>query len=117
RICGGQKAPQAAIIGVADPICAGIERDLARAAVQSVIPISAERPVARGVYAADGHLIDDTEGKAARILDMAGLARLPGIHNWQNAAAAYATVYHAGVTAEAASAGLHSFPGLAHRQA
>jgi UDP-N-acetylmuramoylalanine--D-glutamate ligase len=116
RIFGGQRAPQAAIVGIDDPICAGIERDLARAAQQNVIPISAERPAAGGVYAVGGCLIDDTKGKATRILEMAGLARLPGIHNWQNATAAYAAVRHGGVAAEAASAGLHSFPGLAHRQ-
>jgi UDP-N-acetylmuramoylalanine--D-glutamate ligase len=116
RIFRGQKVPQAAIIGVDDPICAGIERDLAHAAEQIVIPISAERAVARGVYAVGGSLIDDTKGKATPILEMAGLARLPGIHNWQNAAAAYAAVRHVGVATEAAAAGLHSFPGLAHRQ-
>src|SRR6266446_9605001 len=116
RIFGGQRAPQAAIVGIDDPICAGIERELARAAQQNIIPISAERPAARGVYTAGGCLIDDTKGNATRILEMAGLARLPGIHNWQNAAAAYAAVHHAGVATEAASAGLHSFPGLAHRQ-
>jgi UDP-N-acetylmuramoylalanine--D-glutamate ligase len=116
RIFRGQKAPHAAIIGVDDPICAGIERGLAQAAEQIVIPISAERAVARGAYAAGGSLIDDTNGKATPILEMAGLARLPGVHNWQNAAAAYAAVRHVGVATEAATAGLHSFPGLAHRQ-
>jgi len=116
RIFSGQRAPQAAIVGIDDPICAGIERDLAQAAQQNVVPISAERPAAGGVYAAGGCLIDDTKGKATRILEMAGLARLPGIHNWQNAAAAYAAVHHGGVATETASAGLHSFPGLAHRQ-
>jgi UDP-N-acetylmuramoylalanine--D-glutamate ligase len=116
RIFRGQKVPQAAIVGVDDPICAGIEHGLAQAAEQTVIPISAERAVARGVYAAGGTLIDDTDGKAIPILEMAGLARLPGIHNWQNAAAAYAAVRHVDISAEAATAGLHSFPGLAHRQ-
>jgi UDP-N-acetylmuramoylalanine--D-glutamate ligase len=116
RIFCGQTAPQAAIVGVDDPICAGIERDLARAAEQIVIPISAEHAVARGVYAAGGNLIDDIKGKASPIVEMAGLARLPGIHNWQNAAAAFAAVRHVGVAIEAATAGLRSFPGLAHRQ-
>jgi UDP-N-acetylmuramoylalanine--D-glutamate ligase len=47
---------------------------------------------------------------------MAGLARLPGVHNWQNVAASYAAVRHAGVAPEIATAGIASFPGLAHRQ-
>jgi UDP-N-acetylmuramoylalanine--D-glutamate ligase len=116
RIFRGQKAPQAAIVGVDDAICGGIEHDLAQAAGQIVIPISAERAVARGVYAAGGRLIDDTNGAAIPILEMAGLARLPGIHNWQNVAAAYAAVRHVGIATEATASGLHSFPGLAHRQ-
>ncbi len=38
-----QTKPRAAVIGVDDPICAGIHRDLERAAEQIVIPVSAER--------------------------------------------------------------------------
>ncbi|MGS9097319.1 UDP-N-acetylmuramoyl-L-alanine--D-glutamate ligase, partial [Salmonella enterica subsp. enterica serovar Infantis] len=40
---------------------------------------------------------------------------LPGRHNWQNAAAAYAAARALGVSVEDAAAGLMSFPGLAHR--
>src|SRR5260370_734882 len=75
RIFGGQRAPQAAIVGIDDPICAGIERDLARAAHQNIIPISAGRPPASGDYAAGGCLIDDTKGNATRILATARVAR------------------------------------------
>src|SRR5208282_2415723 len=40
---------------------------------------------------------------------------LPGRHNWQNAAAAYAAARALGVTPEDAAQGLMTFPGLAHR--
>jgi UDP-N-acetylmuramoylalanine--D-glutamate ligase len=116
RIFRQQSAEDAAVIGVDDAICAGIRGDLARDGAQTIIPISAAGPVAGGVYAAGDRLVDDTAGTATPILEMAGLARLPGLHNRQNAAAAYAAVRHVGVASEVAAAALHSFPGLAHRQ-
>jgi UDP-N-acetylmuramoylalanine--D-glutamate ligase len=112
----GQRKPQTAIVGVDDEISAAIQRDLASAGAQAVLPISAERAVGGGVYAAGGWLVDDMDGKAAPIVEMAGLARLPGTHNWQNAAAAYAATRHVGVPREVVTQSLHSFPGLAHRQ-
>lgn len=116
RIFLGQTTASAAIVGVDDAICAGIEGELARAARQRVIPISAERTAAGGIYVADGRLVDDMAGTAAPVVEMAGLARLPGTHNWQNAAAAYAAIRQFGVARADAAASLHSFPGLAHRQ-
>jgi len=111
-----QTAPRVAIIGVDDAISAAIHRDLAASGEQVVVPISAERAVSGGVYAAGGWLVDDMAGDAAPVVEMAGLARLPGTHNWQNAAAAYAAIRHIGVSREVAAASLQSFPGLAHRQ-
>jgi UDP-N-acetylmuramoylalanine--D-glutamate ligase len=113
----GQHKPQAAIVGVDDEISAGIERDLASSGARIVVPISAERAVGGGVYAADGWLVDDMGGGGAvPVVEMAGLARLPGTHNWQNAAAAYAATRHVGVARETVTQALHAFPGLAHRQ-
>jgi UDP-N-acetylmuramoylalanine--D-glutamate ligase len=106
----------AAIVGVDDAISATIRDELAAASPQSVVPVSAERAVSGGVYAAGGWLIDDMERAAVPVVEMAGLARLPGTHNWQNAAAAYAATRHVGVAREVVTQSLHSFPGLAHRQ-
>jgi UDP-N-acetylmuramoylalanine--D-glutamate ligase len=80
------------------------------------VPISAEREAPGGVYVAGGRLVDDTEGAAHPLLETAGLARLPGAHNAQNLAAAYAAVRQLGVPPRRAAAGIASFPGLAHRQ-
>jgi UDP-N-acetylmuramoylalanine--D-glutamate ligase len=80
------------------------------------VPISAQSVARGGVYAADGWLVDDVAGEAAPVVEMAGLARLPGTHNRQNAAAAFAAVRQVGVSREVAAAALQSFPGLAHRQ-
>jgi UDP-N-acetylmuramoylalanine--D-glutamate ligase len=111
-----QTAPRAAIIGIDDAICAAIHHDLAAAGEQIVVPISAQRAIRGGVYIADGWLVDDMAGEAMPVVEMARLARLPGTHNWQNAAAAYAAVHHVGLAREVAATSLGSFPGLAHRQ-
>ena len=59
----------------------------------------------------DGWLTVD--GKS--VADLSEARSLPGRHNWQNAAFAYAASTALGVSHEQAVAGLMSFPGLAHR--
>ena len=51
-----------------------------------------------------------------RLGQLGAVATLPGRHNWQNAAAAYAAAKHAGVQPHAIFASLQSYPGLVHRQ-
>jgi UDP-N-acetylmuramoylalanine--D-glutamate ligase len=115
RIFAGQSARQAAIIGVDDELCRGIAAKLA-AAGRRIVPISAERAVAGGVYLAGNALIDDMDGTKRRALDLAEAPRLPGRHNGQNAAAAFAAARCLGVEASTVVNGIKSFPGLAHRQ-
>ncbi len=50
-----------------------------------------------------------------RGFDLSGIGSLRGSHNRQNAAAAIAAVQTLGMTDDAISKGLRSFPGLAHR--
>ncbi|WP_448191179.1 UDP-N-acetylmuramoyl-L-alanine--D-glutamate ligase [Azospirillum sp. sgz301742] len=111
-----QTKPRTAIVGVDDAICRTICEDLQAVGDQTVWPISAEGRAAGGVYAEDGWLIDDTQGKAERVADLAGFPTLLGKHNWQNAAAAFAACKSAGVPVPAIVAAMATFPGLAHRQ-
>jgi UDP-N-acetylmuramoylalanine--D-glutamate ligase len=64
-------------------------------------------------------IVDATGGKlvadGVALTDLAPARSLPGRHNAQNAAFAYAAARAVGVDHEAAVAGLMSFPGLAHR--
>jgi UDP-N-acetylmuramoylalanine--D-glutamate ligase len=115
RIFAGQGARKAAIIGVDDAACRAIAEKLAAAGTK-VIPISAERTAPGGVFAADGQLIDDIDRARRPVLDLAAAPRLPGRHNWQNAAAAFAAARMLGVDARDVARGITSFPGLAHRQ-
>jgi UDP-N-acetylmuramoylalanine--D-glutamate ligase len=112
----GQGAAHTAVIGVDDEITRGIYAEMAAAAAQIVRPISGQGACAGGIYVRDGALIDDSAGKAARILDLKEALSLPGTHNAQNAAAATAACQAAGVATADIAKGLRSFPGLAHRQ-
>ncbi|HIP78837.1 MAG TPA: UDP-N-acetylmuramoyl-L-alanine--D-glutamate ligase [Kiloniellaceae bacterium] len=111
-----QTKPRSAVIGVDDETCSEIYGALKAADEQDVIPISGQRIVPGGVFVEDGVLIDDMDGARVPALDLKEIASLPGTHNWQNAAAAYAACRAIGVDAPVIAACLRSFPGLPHRQ-
>ena len=116
RIFDHQSAPQVAIVGVDDEPSRTIHAQLLAAREQTVLPISAEGRIKGGVYAADGWLIDERSGQPERALELTQATNLPGKHNWQNAAAAFAACAAAGVPTAKIADGLKSYPGLAHRQ-
>jgi len=103
-----------AVIGVDDPITSSIYTKIS-ASGQNAVPVSVGKVLGRGVFALDGALYDAQGGRANRIVDLSNAAHLPGAHNWQNAALAYAaTKTYARDTRIVASA-IVDFPGLAHR--
>jgi UDP-N-acetylmuramoylalanine--D-glutamate ligase len=116
RIFARQNGAATAIIGIDDPICRDLCDELRRAGLARVVPISVNQPAAGGVYIEEGWLVDALDEKPVRVLALALAERLPGAHNWQNAAAAYAVARAAGVETAAVTAAICSFPGLAHRQ-
>jgi UDP-N-acetylmuramoylalanine--D-glutamate ligase len=116
RIFERQTAKQAAIIGIDDEHCRSIRKQIANLKLQRVIPISAANRAAGGVYAEAGKLIDDMANDGRAVMTLAEAPRLPGRHNWQNVAAAYAACRALSIAAETIVAGIKSFPGLAHRQ-
>jgi UDP-N-acetylmuramoylalanine--D-glutamate ligase len=111
-----QTAPRTAIVGVDDDFSRAIYEELKTADEQVVIGISGAERVHGGVYAVNGVLVDDTEGQETPVMDLGENPSLPGQHNWQNAAAAYAAAKSAGVSPHAAMACIQSYPGLVHRQ-
>ncbi len=111
-----QTKPRSAIIGVDDDICRKIHADLKAIDDQFVIPISGETRAPGGVYVQGRALYDDTEGQAVPALDLGDVPTLPGVHNGQNAAAAYAACKAIGVEPPVIAACMRSFAGLAHRQ-
>ena len=109
RIFAGQRPDAVAIIGVDESWGQGIARGL----TQRVITVSSDPypPRGEGYVAQAGALLKDGE----RIADLTPARSLPGRHNAQNAAFAYAAALALGVSHAAAVKGLLTFPGLAHR--
>ena len=115
RILLNQGKGDTAVIGVDDPWGQRICTEITAANRRTIVPVSASKAMGRGVYALQGLLYDATGERATEVADLLQARSLPGRHNWQNAAAAYAAVRGIGLTPEEAAEGLMSFPGLAHR--
>src|SRR5690606_33755319 len=105
-----------AVVGVDDAESQRIRAELDGRGGWRVVPVSSAGTAAGGVYVRDGALIDDLDGTGVAALDLERVAALPGAHNWQNAAAAYAAARALGVPAGEAARSIMSFPGLPHRQ-
>jgi UDP-N-acetylmuramoylalanine--D-glutamate ligase len=116
RIFAHQAGAKAAIVGIDSAASRGVAERLAAQGHARLIPISVEEAAPGGIAVIDGWLIDDMDGKAVREIDLKTIRRLPGSHNWQNAAAAWAASRVSGVPKRVITAALNSFPGLVHRQ-
>jgi UDP-N-acetylmuramoylalanine--D-glutamate ligase len=103
------------VIGVDDALTSSIFTRHAGNGGPPAVPVSVGKVLGRGVFVVDGALYDAQGQRATKVMDLATAAHLPGAHNWQNAALAYAAtrpyVKDSRVVAEA----IVSFPGLAHR--
>jgi UDP-N-acetylmuramoylalanine--D-glutamate ligase len=115
RIFLNQGKGDTAIIGVDDPWCQQICTEITAANRRTIWPISAGKAMGRGVYALQGVLYDATGERVVEVADILRARSLPGRHNWQNAAAAYAAARAIGIPIHDAVEGLMTFPGLAHR--
>ncbi|NKB49444.1 MAG: UDP-N-acetylmuramoyl-L-alanine--D-glutamate ligase [Alphaproteobacteria bacterium] len=120
RIFARQAGASVAIIGIDGDDSRAIYDDLV-AQQKPAVAISVERPVAGGVYVSDGWLIDDRGDTAKPIINLADVETLPGPHNAQNAAVAYAAVsmiIAGDIVGDATpiATAIATFPGLAHRQ-
>jgi UDP-N-acetylmuramoylalanine--D-glutamate ligase len=111
-----QTAGATAVVGIDDEPSRAVFDELRESGEQVVVPISGGRRAAGGVHAGEGVLRDDGAAGDTTVLDMRRLAHLPGVHNWQNAAAAFAAARAVGVPADAIASGIRSYPGLRHRQ-
>ena len=100
-----------ALVGVDESWGQGIAHDLA--AHRPVTTVSTHHPSPpgeEGIHASDGRLV-----VAGQPIDLSAARSLPGRHNAQNAAFAYAGARALGVPHELIVQGLLTFPGLAHR--
>lgn len=107
RIFANQAADAKAIAGIDDADAAAIADTLER-----VIRVSGNDNAAADIRSSDTRLIEG--GKTLH--DLSAARTLPGAHNHQNAAAAFAACRAAGIAEDVISKAIDSFPGLAHRQ-
>lgn len=110
-----QNKKQTFLIGVDDKLSKKIYEDLQKS-VATVIPFSVVQKLDRGIYVKDGWLVDGYFEAHKEIVDLTDIPSLPGVHNWQNAAAAYGAARAMGLEAKFIVEHMRDFPGLEHRQ-
>lgn len=112
-----QRLEQVAIVGTDDLESRAIYDGLKQSGRESVIGVSAGDASDGDIYVRDGQLHDrsDESSGDASLVDLYNALDLRGVHNWQNAAAAYAVARCLGCASTAAADALLSFPGLEHR--
>ena len=103
------------VIGVDDSYASAIFTRLSASGGAQAQPVSVGKILGRGVFVVDGILYDAMGANAIKVMDMASATRLPGAHNWQNAALAYGAVRRFVSDTKAIAAAIACFPGLAHR--
>jgi len=112
----GQPGTATAVVGVDDDAARAVYEELKAKGGRRVVPVSGGDSAPGGIACPGGVLTDDMEDAAAPVLDLKTVAALPGAHNRQNAAAAYAVVRTAGIGASQIAEAIQSYPGLPHRQ-
>ena len=115
RIFNNQTRGDTAVVAVDDKHTQCIAMELAGRGDVRLARVSSEFALGRGVSAIDGKLFDSLASNAVRVGDLGESATLPGRHNWQNAAAAYAACRALGLDPGRIFAAITTFPGLAHR--
>lgn len=105
----------AAIIGIDDEPSRKMAEEVRAVGERDVYPVTVGQAVEDGVYVLHGFLYDAMFAEADKVgcLDV---ATLPGLHNQQNAAAAYAAARMMGIPPDKIMRAMRSFPGLPHRQ-
>jgi UDP-N-acetylmuramoylalanine--D-glutamate ligase len=103
------------VVGVDDEFSAAIYTRLAARRGSDALAVSIGKVLGRGIFVVDGKLYDAADQPPRFIADLKLAAHLPGAHNWQNAALAYAGVRGLLRDPRALVEAMLRFPGLAHR--
>ncbi|TBR28214.1 MAG: UDP-N-acetylmuramoyl-L-alanine--D-glutamate ligase, partial [Reyranella sp.] len=112
NIFARQRAGDCVVIGTEDEPSREVEREMAARPGIACVPVALDRPVANGISYRAGMLVD-ADGYT---VDFSDVPTLPGDHNAQNAACAWAVCRWLDMPRERIVAGLRTYPGLPHRQ-
>jgi UDP-N-acetylmuramoylalanine--D-glutamate ligase len=104
-----------AVVGVDDSYSSEICTRVSSRGAIAVTPVSVGKVLGRGIFVLDGKLFDATGATSREVRDLRTLSRMPGAHNWQNAAIAYAAVRPLVKDPGEVASAMASFPGLPHR--
>jgi len=115
RLFQHQLEGDTAIVGIDDALSSEICTSVCGRKVATLVPVSVKKSLGRGICVLDGVLYDSQSGKTDRSGDLQGLKTLAGVHNWQNAAAAFAVGRTLGFAPDRIFSSFRTFPGLAHR--
>ncbi|MBS0525594.1 MAG: UDP-N-acetylmuramoyl-L-alanine--D-glutamate ligase [Proteobacteria bacterium] len=110
-----QREGDCVVMGVDDEYSRAVFAEVAQDARRNrigAVPVALDRPIASGISFRAGKLVD-ADGYLA---DFASVPTLPGDHNAQNAACAWAACRWLRISREVIMKGLTSYPGLPHRQ-
>ncbi|HCU08241.1 MAG TPA: UDP-N-acetylmuramoyl-L-alanine--D-glutamate ligase [Clostridiales bacterium] len=112
RIFENQVEGDYCIYNADDAICAGLSDSAMKG---NAIPFSARGPLVIGAYVEDERIL--IAGKGSARTDLCGVKdlKIPGAHNLENALAAAATAFFAGVPTVAIREALCTFGGVEHR--
>ena len=113
RIFAGNRKKKTAVVGADDEETRRVADTLADRL--HVVRVTREKPCAGMVGAEGTKLVDRTAETARIVLDLKDAQDLPGRHNAQNAAAAYAATRALGVAPEAIAAAMKTYRSLPHR--
>lgn len=118
RIFSNYKEGAIAVIGVDDDYSAKVADDLEHHSDWTVERVTINHKLEKGYYVDNGVLYrkQENEDDAFICTDLKTYPKLKGIHNWQNAACAFATCEAMGLSAQDIENAMRSFAGLAHRQ-
>lgn len=115
KIFKDQKPDDYAIISVDTAEMQEIFDELARYGKQKLIPISTNQITRNGISIINGTIYDNIIPGVSQEFEIQELKRLPGEHNAQNIAAAYAAAKISGVKEEIIIEAVKLFGGLEHR--
>ncbi|WP_439156122.1 UDP-N-acetylmuramoyl-L-alanine--D-glutamate ligase [Yoonia sp.] len=111
--------PDRAVIGVDEPEGRYLANQMIEGAADDrVIRISSGQKLSGegwSVYARKGFLSEYRKGKQVGAIDLRAIKGLPGMHNHQNACAAYAACRTLGLGPRGIETAMRSYPGLPHR--
>jgi UDP-N-acetylmuramoylalanine--D-glutamate ligase len=104
-----------AVVGVDDAYSSQICTQVSARGDVNVSVVSVGKVLGRGIFVVDGVLYDATGATSREVMDLKALSHLPGAHNWQNLAIAYAAIKPLVKDPAEIARAMPSFPGLEHR--